>query len=436
MKTILTQSIATAALIFIGAASSMAQFAKQPAHRPPPPHRPMPPGALPQKNAQRGPVQPGLTPQAPLQPPPPPMGNGAPLPGLTPEQLAEFFAGRDEFQNVEDVEGGLGPIFNNVSCVACHQQGGTGGAGVIKVVRFGRTTDGVFDPLAELGGSLLQRFSIAVGTREVVPPTANVRAQRQTTALFGLGLIEAIPEETIVAGVERPVSTAVRGRVAMVQDPVSNSLRVGRFGWKGQHSSIEAFCADAYMNEMGVTNALFPQENAPNGNAEVLARLDTVVDPEDTADPETGKADFQLAADFVKYLGAPPRHPKNASALAGQVLFKDTGCADCHTPEMKSGVNAVAALSEKIVALYSDLLLHDMGALGDGIVQGPAAGSEFRTPPLWGMRASGPYLHDGRALTVDQAIRIHDGQGKPSRDKYTALNFAQRRQLLDFLESL
>ncbi len=435
MKTILTHSIATAALIFIGAAASSAQGPMQPAHRPPPPHRPMPPGVMPAGQPPQGPIQPPPPPppQGPNQPPRP---DGGPLPGLTAEQLAAFTAGRDEFVNVEDAAGGLGPIFNNVSCVACHRQGAVGGAGTINVIRFGRTTNGVFDPLTNLGGSLLQALSIARGTREVVPPEANVQTRRQTSSLLGLGLIEAIPETTIIAGVERPTSGAVRGRVAMIQDPLSGTLRVGRFGWKAQHSSVEAFCADAYMNEMGVTNALFPVENAPNGRADMLASLDKFADPEDTADEETGKADFQLTADFVKFLGAPQPRPKNASALAGQVLFANVGCADCHTPSMKTAVNPVAALSEKDIALYSDLLIHDMGTLADGIVQGPTTGNEFRTPPLWGMKASPPYLHDGRALNADQAIRLHDGQGKSSKDKYVALNSAQRRQLLDFLDTL
>ena len=438
MKSILTQSIAIAAIIHISAGESNAQNQMQPAFRPPPPHRPMQPGVTPDPRLQRPAVQPPNQPPAPNVPPVriPQGGFGAPLPGLTDSQLADFIAGRDEFQNVEDAAGGLGPIFNNVSCVSCHRQGGSGGAGTINVVRFGREENGEFDPLADLGGSLLQRFSIARGTREIVPPQANVRANRQTSALFGLGLIEAIPEETILAGVDRGVPPEVRGRASMIFDPVSGTTRVGRFGWKGQHSSVEAFCADAYMNEMGVTNALFPVENAPNGRADVLAALDKIADPEDTADPETGKADFQLAADFVKYLGAPPRIPMNASALAGQVLFGTVGCADCHTPQMRTGVNDVAALSEKTVALYSDLLLHDMGNLGDGVVQGATGSREFRTPPLWGLRVSAPYLHDGRARTVDQAIRLHDGQGRGSREKYNALSAPQRRQLLDFLATL
>ena len=391
---------------------------------------------------------------------------GDPLPGLTREQLGDFGAGQDEFTNQEDIEGGLGPIFNDVSCVACHSSGGVGGASNVFVTRFGRATNGVYDPLESLGGSLLQRNAIAPEAREIVPREANVIARRQTTALFGLGLIEAIPEATILRNAaqqsqgghgrrpaqnNRPPSkgrpdgpptgnppgyemgSGISGRAAMITDVVSGAQRIGRFGWKGQQASILGFAADAYLNEMGITNRFFPHENAPNGDYERLAAFDIVKDIEDEADPSTGKADIDAAADFMRFLAPPPKLPLTPAANAGRQLFENIQCATCHTPMMMTGPNPVRALERKEVWLFSDLLLHDMGTLGDGIMQSAASATEFRTPPLWGLRVSGPYLHDGRATTVDQAILMHEGEAKNSRDRYQQLTPEQRQQILEFL---
>jgi CxxC motif-containing protein (DUF1111 family) len=126
----------------------------------------------------------------------------------------------------------------------------------------------------------------------------------------------------------------------------------------------------------------------------------------------------------------------SALARSGQALFAQTGCAECHQPTMQSGRSTIAALDRKPVALYSDLLLHDMGSLGDGIGQGTALPREMRTAPLWGLRARRPYLHDGRADTVDAAIRAHDGEGAVARDRYSRLTPGQRRELADFLASI
>lgn len=359
-----------------------------------------------------------------------------PLAGLTDAQLVAFADGRLEFNNREDAAGGLGPIFNRNSCAACHVQGGIGGAGTINVTRFGRTTNAVFDPLASLGGSLLQNMAIHPAAREVVPREANVVVRRQTTALFGLGLIEAIPDETILAGEFDGKSDGVLGRAAIITDVTTGIERVGRFGWKAQQATLLAFSADAYLNEMGVTNRFFPTENAPNGKADVLAAHDRVNDPEDTIDAQTGKADIDHSADFMRLLAPLPPRSLTVNATAGQVLFTSTGCAVCHTPSMTTGVNAIAALSEKEVALYSDLLLHDMGRLGDGIVQADAGAREMKTAPLWGVRVSPPYLHDGRAPTIDAAIRAHDGEALAARTRYTQLSAAQRQQLIEFVNSL
>lgn len=382
---------------------------------------------------------PSRRPRPTLQAFPAPTGTakfGDPLPGLTAAQLAMFGAGLEEFENVEDAEGGLGPIFNNVSCVSCHASGATGGGGAVTVTRFGRSVNGQFDPLDALGGSLLQQRAIDVGSLENVPNEANVIAHRQSTPLFGLGLIEAIPDADILRNAQRPVSDGIKGRAALIQDVATGQQRVGRFGWKAQVATILTFAGDAYLNEMGITSRLFPVENAPNGDAAKLAAADTVADPEDQVDPITGKGDIDFAADFMRFLAAPPPVPLTQSAAAGRQTFQQLNCTGCHIPVMNTGQNAVTALSMKQVPLYSDLLLHDMGSLGDGIAQGAAGTHDMRTAPLWGLRASAPYLHDGRAANVDEAIRAHDGEARNSRERYLRLNPTQQQQLIDFLNSI
>ena len=405
------------------------------------PPRPTGPGSRQQPLPPHQGMQPAQRPQAKLTKQTD-LGNalqprfGDPLPGLSTRDLAAFVAGRDDFMHRETPEGGLGPIFNRDSCVACHGGPAVGGSSPINVTRFGTITNGVFDPLTGLGGSLLQERSITPESREVVPPQALIRTPRNPTALFGLGLIDAIPDVTILAGVRTTPVDGVKGKASAVIDVPSGEAHIGRFGWKAQQATVLAFAADAYLNEMGITNRFFPAENAPNGDAAKLAAADQIADPEDQIDPLTGKGDIDKVADFMRFLAPPPPVPLSASASQGRNIFNQVNCHLCHKPTMMTGPHPVPALSNKAVNLYSDLLLHDMGALGDRIVQGDASGSEMKTPPLWGLRASAPYLHDGRAPSVDAAIRAHDGEAKGSRDRYNALSPPQRQQLLDFLNSI
>jgi len=361
---------------------------------------------------------------------------GDPLPGLTKAQMAAFLDGKDDFESPETEASGLGPIFNRSSCVTCHSAPVTGGAGPINVTRFGRTENGVFNPLASLGGSLQQEMEINSVLHEVVPPEANVVAHRNSTPLFGLGLIEAIPDDAILRNVRRSPMDGVLGKVSKVADAATGKTLIGRLGWKAQQATLLSFAGDAYLNEMGITSRLFPVENAPNGNTQLLAQYDTVVDPEDVVDPATGRGDIDRVADFMRYLGAPPRPPLSNSAAMGRSVFQNTGCAVCHVPLMMTGPNKVAALNQQEVWLFSDLLLHDMGALGDGIAQGTADVRDMKTAPLWGLRASAPYLHDGRAMTIDDAIKAHDGEAKASKDRYMKLSKQQVQQLIDFLMSI
>ena len=320
--------------------------------------------------------------------------------------------------------------------MACHSSRAPGGASAITVTRFGRIVNGVFDGYPNEGGTLLQDHAIDPAVQEVIPADATIIAHRQATPLFGLGLIEAIPDGVILSLASRPPRDGIQGTAAMITDVTTGQVRVGRFGWKNQQATLLAFAGDAYLNEMGITNRFFPVENAPNGDLAKLALFDHVQDPEDVLDPVLNRSDIDAAADFMRLLAPPPTVPLTADAQAGRALFQQINCAACHVPVLPSGPSSVAALSNKPVPLYSDLLLHDMGALGDGIEQASAKGREFRTAPLWGLRASGPYLHDGRAMTIDEAIRGHAGEAAVVRKRYKHLTAEERQQIVAFLNSL
>jgi CxxC motif-containing protein (DUF1111 family) len=371
---------------------------------------------------------------------PPSNGNSAqlgdPLVGLDADEQAAFLAGREEFESVETAEGGLGPIFNNNSCAACHSSPFSGGVSTVTVTRFGRMTHGHFDPLANLGGSLLQQFATVPAALEHVPASANVMTRRLTTPLFGAGLIEAIPDSEILMNEARRQPDGISGRAAHITDVATGEAHIGRLGWKAQHSSLLSFAADAYLNEMGVTSRFFPTENAPNGDEALLAKVITTSGINDPADPVTGRSDIDASADFMRLLAPPPAAWKTASAIQGQKLFDQIRCTACHTPSMTSGPSAISALAHKVVPLYSDLLLHDMGSLGDGIEQGAAKASEMKTAPLWGLRARSQFLHDGRATTVNQAVLEHAGEASAARERYRRLAPNDVKSLLDFLSSI
>jgi len=355
---------------------------------------------------------------------------GGVLPGLTAAQLAAFADGGAAFAEEDDAASGLGPIFNDVGCARCHTDPEMGGGSSTRfVTRFGRATNGTYDPLAELGGSLLQENAIDPHAKEAVPPQANVVIHRRTTPLFGLGLIEAIPDGAIIMNALKAKSPGVGGRAAFITDVASGETRIGRFGWKAQQATILAFAGDAYMNEIGITNP-------PNGNTALLAQYDTVADPEDTVDPATGRGDIDAFADFMRFLAPPPTVPSTSDSRQGAIWFSQVGCDECHTPVMYTARNSIKALDRKPVALYSDLLLHDMGSSNDGIVQADADAEEMKTPPLWGIRAVSAFMHDGRASTLDEAIRMHDGEGASSRDLYLQLPPNQQLQLIVFLNSI
>jgi CxxC motif-containing protein (DUF1111 family) len=361
---------------------------------------------------------------------------GKPLPGLRQADQTRFVAGLAEFEDEETPEDGLGPVFNDTSCARCHSDPAVGGGSALLETRFGAVVDGHFDPLTNLGGSLIQANGIGPAgdcdfVAETVPPAANVVSLRRTTPLFGLGLVDAVPESTFhyVARIEATLFPNEAGRAAMVFDIARRREAVGRFGWKSQVPSLHQFAGDAYLNEMGVTSPEFPTENCPNGDCSLLA-----CNPLPTLnDDGSGVVAF---TDFMTLLAPPPRSRLSPQAYAGKQIFSSIGCTHCHWATFRTGDAAVSALSWTTFHPYSDFLLHDMGSLGDGIETGDAKGSEFRTAPLWGAAAVKLYLHDGRAATLSEAILAHDGQGRRARDRFAKLSPGDQSALVAFVSSL
>jgi CxxC motif-containing protein (DUF1111 family) len=388
--------------------------------------------------AQRGrPSAPPPNPQPPQQQPPPVVQVttfGLPLRGLSAADNEKFADGREEFRQVETVTEGLGPVFNGRSCGECHSAGALGGGSNRLVTRFGTTTNGAFDPLTQFGGSLIQND--AIGPRdgsphafrpERVPQQATIVARRRSTPLFGLGLVDATPDSVFVALAARQAA-AVAGKVSLVDNISAGMKTAGKFGWKGQNPTLFQFAGDAYLNELGITNPQFPNENCPSGNCAELS-FNPAPGLNDTEDTEA-------LADFMEFLAPPPRGNITNDVNDGERVFERIGCDSCHVATLQSGSNPVASLNRVTYHPYSDFLLHDMGSLGDGIVQGPASGREMRTAPLWGLRVINTYLHDGRARTLDAAITAHEGQGAASRDRFRQLSATDRTKLMAFLNSL
>jgi CxxC motif-containing protein (DUF1111 family) len=362
---------------------------------------------------------------------------GEPLQGLTPELVARFQAGKTAFVAAEDVPGGLGPVFNDTACANCHSQGAIGGGNDRLETRYGQVVNGVFNPLTQFDGTLVHAKGIGLfnGVNfvgEVVPPEANVVAQRRVNPLFGLGLVDAVPDQFLkdLAEFEQDFSPATAGRANVVTDVASGQPRVGRFGWKCQIGTVLTFCANAYQNEIGVTTPFFPNENCPQGDCDLLAANPAQTNPNDTNETP------MMFADFVTFLAPPPRRPLTRDAKHGERIFFTIGCADCHFPAMRTGPNEVAALDEVHFFPFSDFLLHDMGVLNDGISQSGAAGHEMRTAPLWGARIRTSFLHDGRAKTIRDSILAHDGQGLAARNRFTDLPERKQARLLEFINTL
>jgi hypothetical protein len=374
---------------------------------------------------------------------------GQPLVGLSVGQFDRFTKGKESFGTVFTADVGLGPVFNKDSCGGCHANP-QGGSGSITVTRFGKIdvdSGGqlVFDPLAELGGSLLNSSAISPACAEHIPvPPTNVAANRLTNSTLGFGLVEAVPDSDIEMNAIAP-PLGVSGRVHYVPQLESPGVtRVGRFGWKSQLATVLSFSADASLQEMGLTTRILQHDNAPNADEDLLASCDTVADPEDHADSD-GVEFVDRVTDFQRFLAAPPQTPK--SGMTGETLFNLIGCASCHmgTFHTKDSSSVEKPLRNKQIHPYSDFLLHDMGNNADFIEQGGAKLTELRTPPLWGLRVRDPMWHDGRVaggtfkFRILQVVSQHndsDSEALISAQAFNALLPAQKDQIVAFLNSL
>jgi CxxC motif-containing protein (DUF1111 family) len=369
----------------------------------------------------------------------PVVNPGDPLIGLTPTEFTEFRLGLEDFSEVETAEDGLGPAFNATSCGACHNVPAVGGFSLVLETRAAyRNEQGAFDALDKAGNTLMHLFSVPPHKcQPVMPPDVNVVARRAPIPIFGDGLIEAIDDDTLLA-LQDPFDrdgNGVTGRAAMILDVATGQRRVGRFGWKAQQATLLAFAGDAYRNEMGITNDLFPKEFAFGVTDADMQRCDLRPDPEDVRNPLSGRRGIDNFESFMRFLAPIARGPVDEIVRDGERIFSSLGCAACHVPALTTGANTNPLFNRKSVPLFSDLLLHDIGT-GDGIQQGAARPDEIRTPALWGLRLRRPFLHDGSAFTIEDAIQRHQHEAELAQRGFVQLPSADRQRLLAFLRSL
>ena len=364
---------------------------------------------------------------------PGPSQPGDPLRGLTPDELTRFEKGREIFERAFTPETGLGPLFNADACGECHEDPIVGGSGDEVEVHVGVVRpDGTCDPLVEEGGLVIQQHATPALTKalgidqEPFPAHATARAGRSSPDLFGFGLLDAVPDDAILALADPDDRNhdGISGRPNRFVDG-----RLGRFGRKAFVPNLTEFNLGAFVIEMGITNPAVPTEESIGGKP-IPAGVDPVPEPEITQE------EANLVDDFVHFLAPPRALPLDGEGQRGRLIFGTIGCARCHTPSLTTGNHPVAALRFKQVAAYTDLLLHDMGAERGDICLGLASPSEFRTEPLMGLRLGTEFMHDGAAKSIEQAIQLHGGEAAAVRQRFERLTPQERAAVLRFLGSL
>jgi CxxC motif-containing protein (DUF1111 family) len=385
------------------------------------------------------------------------------------------------FERFEAISDGLGPLFNAQSCRECHQSPVTGGVSQVTELRVGhKSPDGKFQN-AEIpinrgseiikGRSLVNQRAIcpnaafpSVEIQERVPDLETIRTLRTSLGLLGDGFVEAVDDSTLTALSNRQCKQDGKICGLIVRVPILESpgeTRVGRFGWKSQHASLLSFSGDAYLNEIGITNRLFPDE--------VTDLCNTVTEPNDRAGAD-GLADIDRFARFIRATKAPARDAQqagSATAKAGETQFAKIGCDICHVSTLTTAASGTVinggkftipdALGSKTFHPYSDFLLHDIGT-GDGIVVAmpehygkrmyqtqwkdlsleayQATANRIRTAPLWGVRVQSTLMHDGASLTFRDAILRHRGEASNVTEHFKNLSEADQSAIIEFLKSL
>jgi len=369
-----------------------------------------------------------------------------PLPGLSDAQVAQYQRGRALFDHTFTPAEGLGPLFNNTSCKACHGFPNSGGASSELLTLIGGDSNGVPRTLKEKGGPVISDWAIAGIPREQFPLAVTAISKRTSPPTFGTGLLEAVATADLTAQLapdSRKDSLGIRGKAN------SDGGAIGRFGWKAQTADMLSFTVTAANFEMGLSSPQRPYEFFPNlppqflASPSLYASVSFVASYFDqrgaaSASPDLTQAQVDDLTAFQRFQAPPAPLPLSLQAKAGQATFQQLGCALCHTPQFKTSPNAIGIPSGLAVNCYSDLLLHDMGPLlDDGIrYQSAAKGSEWRTTPLWGLRFKQRYLHDGRTNSLEEAIMLHSGEGAKVAAAYQALGTSDRSALLAFLSSL
>ena len=413
-----------------------------------------------------------------------------PAPGLERDQELLFFVGNSFFnQNwvtapaSTTARDGLGPFFNARSCAGCHfkdgrgrppEQPGESSTGLLMRLGLpGRASDGSYLPDPSYGGQiqdhaiggLSPEATLVVEGEELSGEFPDgtaytlwrpsyrldklgygeldslvMMSPRVAPQMIGMGLLEAIPEEEVLAwsDPEDGDGDGISGRPNWVWDESKGGRALGRFGWKANQPSVLQQTAGAFLGDIGITTSLFPQENCVDRHLDCQAAAGG-------GSPEIEDEDLMKVVLYASSLAVPAmRGAEDGQVVEGFVLFDEIGCSGCHRPSSRTGIHpTIPALSGQTIFPYTDLLLHDMGEeLADGRPDFEATGREWRTPPLWGIGLFQTvndhtyYLHDGRARNLTEAILWHGGEAEAARERFVALPEARREALLRFLEAL
>ncbi len=409
-----------------------------------------------------------------------------PAPNLSADALEKHLDGDLEFEAIfvtapAEVNPGLGPIYNNITCINCHVRDGRGkppavnekfvsmlfrlslpntensntGKSPIPVPGYGTQLNNraIYGTPSE--GTVIieyseQTLTTADGTRihlrypdytitdtyKPIPENVEV-SPRVAPVVFGLGLLEAVPEETILVNADEADvnGDGISGKPNYVWDVVDKKYKLGRFGWKANQPNLLQQVASAYHDDMGLTTSLFPLENS-HGQMQLKNNLTS---------PEVSDEILDVVTFYVQTLAVPARRNVNdPQVMHGEQLFTQAQCANCHIPTLRTGVlPGVPSVSNQTIHAFTDMLLHDMGPdLADNRPDFRASGSEWRTPPLWGIglvqtvNGHTNFLHDGRARNLMEAILWHGGEAEESRQRTLQMTNAERDALIAFLESL